>query len=108
MGEFRPLGNDLPAASRALTQALRELFEGLDISVRRYAARRQWDRGILSRYLNGNRIPPWKSVQELLADLGEHWGAAVTPDAVGMVRALYRAAVDCGSSQHHAMEVIEE
>ncbi|MEU6665645.1 response regulator [Streptomyces sp. NPDC046727] len=108
MGELRPLGNDLPEAARALAQALRELFEGLDISVRRYAARRQWDPGTLSRYLNGNRIPPWKAVQELLADLGEHRGAVVTPDAVEMVRELYRAAVDCGSSQHHAMEVIEE
>jgi CheY-like chemotaxis protein len=108
VGELRPLSSDLPEASRALALALRELFEGLDISVRRYAARRQWDPGTLSRYLNGNRIPPWKAVQELLADLGEHRGVAVTPEAVEMVREFYRAAVDSSSSQHHAMEVIEE
>ncbi|MFJ1805662.1 MULTISPECIES: response regulator [unclassified Streptomyces] len=108
MGELRPLGSDLPEATRALAQALRELFEGLGVSVRRYATRRQWDPGTLSRYLNGTRMPPWKIVRELLADLGEHRGTAVTPEAVELVRELYRAAIDAGTSQHHAMEVLED
>jgi hypothetical protein len=45
MGKLRPLGDDLNDASRALAQALRELFESLHLSVRRYAARRRLDPG---------------------------------------------------------------
>ncbi|QCW76589.1 hypothetical protein EQG64_00325 [Streptomyces sp. S6] len=60
MGELRPLGEDLTQESRALAQALRELFEGLDVSVRRYAARHRRDPGTFSRYLNGTRLPPWE------------------------------------------------
>lgn len=108
MGELRPLSGDLPETTRALAQALRELFKGLEVSVRLCAARRQWDPGSLSRYLNGTRLPSWKVVRELLADLGEHRGTAVTPEAVELVRELYRAASDAGASQHHAVEVIEE
>ncbi|GAA2333380.1 response regulator [Streptomyces kunmingensis] len=107
MGELRPLGSDLPEATRVLAQALRELFEGLEISVRRYAARRRLDPGTLSRYLNGTRMPSWKVVRELLADLGEHRGTAVTPEAIELVREMYRAAAEAGSS-HQAMEVLED
>lgn len=51
---------------------------------------------------------PRKVIRESLADLGEHRGTAVTPEAVELVRELYRAASDASSSQHHAMEVLEE
>ncbi|MFG2094675.1 response regulator [Streptomyces sp. NPDC048612] len=108
MGELRPLGSDLPEESRALAQALRELFEGLEVSVRRYAARRRRDPGTLSRYLNGTRLPPWRVVTDLLADLAEHRGTAVTSDAVELVRELYRSAVDASSMPKHAVEVLEE
>lgn len=57
MGELRPLGEDLTQESRALAQALRELFEGLDVSVRRYAARHRRDPGTFSR-IAGDSIPP--------------------------------------------------
>ncbi|MDT9686283.1 response regulator [Streptomyces sp. TRM76323] len=108
MGELRPLGHDLPEEARALAQALRELFEGLEVSVRRYAARRRRDPGTLSRYLNGTRLPPWQVVTDLLADLAEHRGTAVTSEAVELLRELYGSAVHAGSSPKHAVRVLEE
>ncbi|MGW3341339.1 response regulator [Streptomyces sp. NPDC001009] len=108
MGELRPLGTDLNEASRALAVALRELFEGMELSVRRYAARRQRDPGTFSRYLNGTRLPPWKVITDLFADLAEHKGTAVTTEAIEFVRGLYGSAVDASSSPNHAMELIEQ
>ncbi|WP_330436180.1 response regulator [Streptomyces sp. NBC_00825] len=108
MGELRPLGDDLTDASRALAQALRELFEGMDVSVRRYAARHQRDPGTFSRYLNGTRLPPWQVITDLFTDLAEHRGAAVTTDAIEFVRGLYGSAVDAGSSPKHAVEILEQ
>ncbi|URN18505.1 MULTISPECIES: response regulator [Streptomyces] len=108
MGRLRPLGPDLPEEARALAQALRELFEGLEVSVRRYATRRRRDPGTLSRYLNGTRLPPWQVVTDLLADLAEHRGTTVTGEAVELVRELYGSAVHAGSSPKHAVRVLEE
>ncbi|CAL9658481.1 response regulator [Streptomyces sp. Tu 3180] len=108
MGELRPLAQDLTPESRALAMALRELFEGLQVSVRRYAARRVRDAGTFSRYLSGSRIPPWEVVMDLFTDVAEHRGTAATPDAIELVRRLHRAAVETSASPRHAVEVLEQ
>ncbi|MER6016415.1 response regulator [Streptomyces bluensis] len=108
MGELRPLALDLTSEARALATVLRELFEGLEISVRRYAARRLRDAGTFSRYLNGTRVPPWEVVMDLLTDVAEHRGTAATPEAIELVRRLHRAAVETSSSPRHAVEVLEQ
>ncbi|MCD9194717.1 response regulator [Streptomyces albireticuli] len=108
MGELRPLGDDLTESSRALAQALRELFEGMGVSVRRYAARRRRDPGTFSRYLNGTRLPPWQVIMDLFADLAEHHGTTITAEAIELVRELYGSAVDAGSSPKHAVELLEQ
>lgn len=108
MGELRPLGHDLTDASRALAEALRELFEGLEVSVRRYAARRRRDPGTFSRYLNGTRLPPWGVIMDLFTDLAEHRGTAVTTETIEFVRGLYGSAVDASSSPKHAVEILEQ
>ncbi|MEU1086307.1 two-component system response regulator [Streptomyces sp. NPDC005576] len=108
MGELRPLGQDLTQESRALAEALRKLFEGLEVSVRRYAARRQRDPGTFSRYLNGTRLPPWAVILDLFTDLAEHRGATVTAATIDFVRDLYGSAVDAGSSPKLAVQIIEQ
>ncbi|MGW9498994.1 response regulator [Streptomyces prasinus] len=108
MGELRPLGQDLTKESRALAEVLRELFEGLGVSVRRYAARRQRDPGTFSRYLNGTRLPPWPVIMDMLTDLAEHRGTTVTPETIEFVRGLYGSAFDANSSPKHAVQIIEQ
>lgn len=108
MGELRPLPDELSDESRALASALRELFDGLGVSVRRYAARRYRDAGTLSRYLSGARIPPWEVIMDLFTDLAEHRGTAATPEAIEFLRALHHAAVESSSSPRHAVEVLEQ
>lgn len=108
MSELQPLPDHLPPHCYQLAAALRELFAGLGISVRRYAARRQRDPGSFSRYLNGTRIPPWEVVSDLFTDLAEHCGRPTTPSAIEHVRQLYRDAVEAGSSPRHAVEVLAQ
>ncbi|MFI0504196.1 response regulator [Streptomyces albogriseolus] len=108
MSKLQPLGDDLNDASRALAEALRELFESLHLSIRRYAARRRLDPGTVSRYLNGTRLPPWQVISDLFADVAEHRGTAVTTEAIELVRGLYGSAVDAASSPKHAVEILEQ
>ncbi|MET9297081.1 response regulator [Streptomyces sp. NPDC003077] len=108
MGELRPLAEDLSPEARALAMALRELFEGMEVSVRRYAARRMRDAGTFSRYLNGTRVPPREVVMDLFTDAAEHRGSAATPEAIELVGRLHRAAVETSTSPRHAVEVLEQ
>jgi CheY-like chemotaxis protein len=80
----------------------------MEVSVRRYAARRQRDPGTFSRYLNGTRLPPWQVITDLFTDLAQHRGTAVTTEAIELVRGLYGSAVDAASSPKHAVEILEQ
>ncbi|GAA3153132.1 hypothetical protein GCM10010521_46240 [Streptomyces rameus] len=108
MSVLVPLGGDLPEESRALAEALRRLFDGLGISVRRYAARRHRDPGSLSRFLNGTRIPPWEFVHDLIRDVAEEQGRAPTPEAIELLRRLHRTALACGGSALNRVQALED
>jgi CheY-like chemotaxis protein len=108
MGELRPLAEDLDADCRAFAEALRTLFDGLGVSVRRYAARRFRDPGTISRYLGGTRVPPWEFVVDLFDDLTEQYGSAPTPLALDHVHELHRSAVRAGGSPGHGVQVLQQ
>ena len=99
MGDLHPLGENLPEECRAFAVELRKLFDGLGVSVRRYAARMFRDPSTISRYLSGTRVPPWEFVVDLLADLADCRGSAATPAAIEVVRMLHRAAVRTSGSR---------
>ncbi|MEW2809862.1 chromosomal replication initiator protein DnaA [Streptomyces massasporeus] len=108
MGALVPLGGDLPGESRALAEALRRLFDGLGLSVRRYATRRHRDAGSVSRFLNGTRIPPWEFVNDLISDVTEHQGQPPTQEAMELLRALYRSALAESGSAFSRVQLLED
>lgn len=107
MGELRPLADELNDDCRAFAQALRTLFAGLGVSVRRYAARRYRDAGTVSRYLGGTRVPPWEFVVDLFADLAADHGAPATPLTLDHVRDLHRRAVQAGVPPADGVQVLQ-
>ncbi|MFH9660536.1 chromosomal replication initiator protein DnaA [Streptomyces sp. NPDC017248] len=108
MSVLVPLGGDLPEESRVLAEALRRLFAGLGVSVRRYAARRHRDPGSLSRFLNGTRVPPWEFVHDLIHDVAEEQGRAPTAEAVELLRRLHRTALASSGSPQHRVQALED
>ncbi|MFE6775627.1 hypothetical protein [Streptomyces sp. NPDC057702] len=107
MSELRPVKDELPPDVTALARALRDLFQGLGVSTRRYAARRAYDSSTLSRYLNGSRIPPWEFVLNLLHDVGEERGTPPTEETIGMLRGLHTAALNGSRSPAHKVRALE-
>ncbi len=99
---LQPLGNDLGPEARALAESLRTLFKTLDITVTRYALRSDRDKGAISRYLNGCRVPPWEFVVKLQDDTAKRLGRPVTSDATEALRELHRAAL--GAANPHRAE----
>lgn len=108
MGELRPLADELNDECRAFAQALRTLFMGLEVSVRRYAARRYRDAGTVSRYLSGTRVPPWEFVVDLFADLATEQDAVPTPLALDHVRELHRRAVQATLPRAGGVQLLQQ
>ncbi|QKV97634.1 chromosomal replication initiator protein DnaA [Streptomyces sp. NA02950] len=84
------------------------MFDGLRVSVRRYAARRHRDAGSVSRYLNRTRIPPWEFVSDLMHDVAEEQGAAPTPEAMELLRQLHRKALAVSGSTAQKLQLLED
>ncbi|MFD6888606.1 hypothetical protein [Streptomyces sp. NPDC059957] len=82
----------LPPEKRAFVEDIRGMFQALGVSVRRYAARRHMDPSTVTRYLNGERVPPWDFVAGVLADLREA-DAPLTFEAEGALRTRHREVV---------------
>ncbi|MCP9209051.1 DnaA ATPase domain-containing protein [Streptomyces sp. NEAU-Y11] len=108
MGSLEPLGGHLPDEARELAAELRRLFTGLEVSVRRYAARRHRDAGSISRFLNGTRVPAWEFVADLLTDVAECRGGAATPETMEHLRGLHRRALAASGSPLHRVELLEQ
>ncbi|MFE2726658.1 two-component system response regulator [Kitasatospora sp. NPDC059327] len=109
VGDLRPLSPDLNTECRAFAEALRSLFAGLRpaVSVRRYGARRHVSAGAVSRYLSGQRIPPWQFVQDLLTDVGTDRGSVATCETVEFLRSLHAAAQRTSVSVGHAVQQLQ-
>ncbi|MEU8463964.1 hypothetical protein [Streptomyces sp. NPDC029003] len=82
----------LPPEKRAFAEDLRGVFLALGVSVRRYAARRHMDPSTVTRYLSGDRVPPWEFVAGVLTDLREA-DSPVTFEAESGLRTLHREAM---------------
>ncbi|MFH8371463.1 hypothetical protein [Streptomyces sp. NPDC018031] len=87
-----PLKEGLAPSRRALAEDLRQVFLLLEVSVRRYATRRHLDASTVTRYLNGERVPPWDFAATLVADVREA-GAPITFEAETALRDLHRTAL---------------
>ncbi|GHA64437.1 hypothetical protein ACIQRS_08550 [Streptomyces termitum] len=109
MTGLKPLGEEAPPEALALARALRDLFAGLaPLSVRRYAVRRSYDSGAVSRYFGGRRVPHWDFVRNLLGDVAEARGTEVpTEETVAMFKALHRAAVYASRGPVHRVRLLE-
>ncbi|MFD7932922.1 hypothetical protein ACFV4T_00015 [Streptomyces sp. NPDC059755] len=91
---LRPLDGELPVGARNLANSLRVLFNGLEISVRRYAVRCSRDAGAISRYLNGSRLPPWEFILDLVRDVATHRGESIKEETLQLLRDQHHAAVE--------------
>ncbi|WP_411076983.1 hypothetical protein [Streptomyces sp. cmx-10-25] len=107
MSELMPVDGEGTPEAQALARALRDLFAGLNTSLRRYAVRRAYDSATVSRYLGGRRLPPWKFVLDLLHDVAEERDTPPTEQTVAMLRALHTAALESGGGATHKVQLLE-
>jgi serine phosphatase RsbU (regulator of sigma subunit)/anti-sigma regulatory factor (Ser/Thr protein kinase) len=90
----------------AFTTFLKQLFELLQTSLTRYAARCHRDKGTVSRYLSGSRIPPQDFVDNLLVHVSELKGQVVTEEVQQQARRLRLEALRVRNATAYELEVL--
>ncbi|MFE9859033.1 hypothetical protein [Streptomyces sp. NPDC005780] len=98
---------DLPAERRALAEDLQALFGALGISRRRYAVRRHLNPSSVTRYLNGDRVPPWDFVAGLISDVRQE-SAPLTFQAEAALRETHRVAQSANRRNSAIQELQDE
>jgi uncharacterized membrane protein YgdD (TMEM256/DUF423 family) len=105
---LRPLAGELSPEARSLASSLRVLFDGLEISVRRYGVRRSRDAGAISRYLNGTRLPPWEFILELVRDVAAQRGESVKAETLELLRNQHRAAAEAQGGSVALLKITQD
>lgn len=107
-GALKPIPSHVAPECRKLAEALRSLFVGLRISVRRYAVRIHHDPGTVSRYLNGTAVAPAEFVERLFTDAAEALRRPVSVEVADRVTALQRAALKATSKLGFELQVLKD
>ncbi|WTX00199.1 hypothetical protein OG216_45665 [Streptomycetaceae bacterium NBC_01309] len=90
---FGPIAVDISPAERALAEALRALFRTVGAPMSRIAYALGADKGTLSRYLKGTRVPPWEFVDALIHQADLNSGHRITNNHIEALRSLHREAL---------------
>ncbi|MFF0294975.1 SpoIIE family protein phosphatase [Kitasatospora sp. NPDC004614] len=103
---LEPQGGEPEVA--AFTAFLGQLFQALGISLTRYAARCNYDKGTVSRYFSGVRIAPKDFVDELLRQVAETTGESVTSEVQEHVHRLRMEALRVRNASRHEVEELRD
>ncbi|MEU8870300.1 hypothetical protein AB0D24_03895 [Streptomyces javensis] len=92
----------------ALATELTTLFNGLEISQQRYAARTLMDKSTVSRYLRGRRVATQDFIDRMLTEIERHRRTSVTPEARIRLRHLRLAALRVSDFQAYELENLRD
>lgn len=99
---------DMEPEVAALVGFLNQLFGLLQTSQARYAARCHRDKGTVSRWLSGRRIPPQDFVDNLLLHVSELHGQTVTAQVQEQANRLRMEALRARNASAYEVEVLRQ
>ncbi|MCC5581233.1 hypothetical protein IMZ11_37065 [Microtetraspora sp. AC03309] len=107
-GELCALPDDLEREVREFAGQLREIFGMLHMSLGQYAALNYMDKGALSRYLSGRRIPARPFLDGLLGELTKARGRPVTTEVREHLHDLHLRALESRDKQAFQVQVVTD
>jgi hypothetical protein len=108
-GELRPLDTDLRSESRALAEALRGVFGMLKTSLGDFAADCNRDKGAVSRYLSGKRVPPRQFIDVLVREALRVQGEVGVPASLAEnLRKLHLCALEAYDPHSASLQRLED
>ncbi|AXI76816.1 ATP-binding SpoIIE family protein phosphatase [Peterkaempfera bronchialis] len=106
--EMRGTDTRAKAEVLALSAFLKQLFALLETSLTRYAVRCHRDKGAVSRYLSGQRVPPQDFVDDLLCHVTEITGQPVTAEVQEQAHRLRLEALRVSNGSAYELELLRQ
>ena len=105
---LNPVADSVSPAVRALTESMRDLFDALGLSLTRFSVQMHCDKGTVSRYLSGERVPPRDFIDRLFKAVHDARGALVTPEVQTVILEQYLAALEEHNPKRYQIQKISD
>jgi hypothetical protein len=103
-----PIPEAISVEGRQFTETMRGLFCALEMSLTRFAVQMHCDKGTVSRYLSGERVPPPDFIDRLFKLIYDARNAFITPEVQSLVHEQYLAALEAHSPARYQLQKLSD
>jgi transcriptional regulator with XRE-family HTH domain len=93
---------------REFTETVRALFAALEMSLTRFSVHMHCDKGTVSRYLSGERIPPQDFLDRLFKSIYDARGALITPEVQSLIHEQYLVALRAHNPARYQVQKLSD
>jgi transcriptional regulator with XRE-family HTH domain len=105
---LKPLDPDLRPEVRLWVDELRELWQATGLSMGQFAVLHPFDKGTVSRYLSGHRVPGERHFLDTLLTTLEAYGRPVTPDVREYLTGLQMSALEAAHPHEYRVRLVKD
>jgi hypothetical protein len=105
---LKPLDPDLRPEVRVWVDELREVWQATGLSMGQFAVLHPFDKGTISRYLSGHRVPGERHFLDTLLTTLETHGRPVTPDVREYLTGLQMRALEAAHPHEYRVRLVKD
>ena len=105
---LKPLDPDLRPEVRVWVDELREVWQATGLSMGQFAVLHPFDKGTISRYLSGHRVPGERHFLDTLLTRLECYGRPVTPDVREYLTDLQMRALQAAHPHEYRVRLVKD
>jgi transcriptional regulator with XRE-family HTH domain len=105
---LKPLDPDLRPEVRVWVDELREVWQATGLSMGQFAVLHPFDKGTISRYLSGHRVPGERHFLDTLLSTLDSYGRPVTPDVREMLTGLQMRALEAAHPHEYRVRLVKD
>jgi hypothetical protein len=105
---LKPLDPDLRPEVRVWVDELRAVWQATGLSMGQFAVLHPFDKGTISRYLSGHRVPGERHFLDTLLTRLESYGRPVTPDVRGYLTDLQMRALQAAHPHEYRVRLVKD
>jgi hypothetical protein len=105
---LKPLDSELRPEVRTWVEALREVWQATGLSMGQFAVRYPFDKGTISRYLSGHRVPGERHFLDMLLSALESSRQPVTPPVRDHLTGLQMRALEAAHPHEYRVRLVKD
>ena len=105
---LKPLDPDLRPEVRLWVDELREVWQATGLSMGQFAVLHPFDKGTISRYLSGHRVPGERHFLDTLLTTLETYGRPVTPAVREYLTGLQMSALEAAHPHEYRVRLVKD